>query len=237
MRVAALYDIHGNLPALDAVLAEAGAVDALVVGGDITAGPLPRATLERVLALGDRAHLIRGNADRAVVEGTVERGDLADEHVQLLAGLPLTVTLDVDGLGPTVFCHATPRDDETVFTERDADDVVADLLGETAESTIVCGHTHLQIDRRVGARRVVNAGNVGFPRGAVGAHWALLGPGVDLRQTEYDSAAAYERFRATPCYAEDRGRFLVDNLLTPPPRSDALDFFEQIAVQQRGGVT
>ena len=176
MRVAALYDIHANLPALAAILAEVGLVDALVMGGDITAGPLPRATLERVLALGDRAHLIRGNADRAVVEGIAKRGDLVDEHVELLAGLPLTVTLDVDGLGPTVFCHATPRDDETIFTERDAVDV-ADLLGETAESTIVCGHTHLQIDRRVGVRRVVNAGSVGFPRGAVGAHWALLGPG------------------------------------------------------------
>ena len=235
MRVAALYDIHGNLPALEAVLAllEDERIDAYVIGGDTTAGPLPRETLERVLALGDRAHFVRGNGDRLAPEGT-EAEVLTQEQIQFVTGLPLTVTLDVDGLGPTLFCHATPRSDEEVFTERDSDEVVADMLDGTAEATVVCGHTHLQVDRRVGGWRIVNAGSVGFPNDAAAAHWAVLGPDVELRQTAYDRRAAYEQFLQTRWYATDRGNFLVENLVTPPTRAEALDFFDEYAARQRG---
>jgi predicted phosphodiesterase len=234
VRVAALYDIHGNLPALEAVLAELEGerVDAVVIGGDTTAGPLPVETLERVLAL-DNVHVIRGNGDRLTPEAT-EADVLSDEQVAFLTGLPLTVTLDVDGLGPTLFCHATPHSDDEVFTERDPDELVAELLAGTEEATVVCGHTHLQVDRRVGRWRVVNAGSVGFPNDAVGAHWALLGPDVELRQLDYDRRAAYETFTQTHWYATDRGNFLVENLLTPPTRSEALDFFDAYAARQRG---
>jgi putative phosphoesterase len=234
VRVAALYDIHGNLPALEAVLAtlEDERVDAYVIGGDTTAGPLPVETLERVLAL-DNIHVIRGNGDRLTPTAT-EAAVLSGEQIEYLTGLPLTVTLDVDGLGPTLFCHATPRSDDEVFSERDPDELVAEMLAGTEEATVVCGHTHLQVDRRVGRWRVVNAGSVGFPNDAVGAHWAMLGPDVELRQIEYDRRGAYDAFKQTDCYASDRGNFLVENLLKPPTRGEALDFFDTYAARQRG---
>jgi predicted phosphodiesterase len=246
-RVAALYDVHGNVPALEAVLAEVEREepDAIVFGGDIIAGPMPRETLECVRRLGDRAHLIRGNADRIALE--VRRGQrhegggladwvaeqLTDEEAGLLESLPLTVTLEVDGLGRTCFCHATPREDEEIFTERDADSVVAEMLAGTEETTIVCGHTHIQFDRRVGRWRVINAGSVGLPYDATGAHWALLGPDVELRRTEYDREGA-ARLLHEIVGSRSGDSSVIDNLLRPAPREEALDFYQQWAVRQRG---
>src|SRR5262245_20899731 len=132
MRVAVLADIHGNLPALDAVLrdVEAAGVDVIVLNGDIADGPMPAETLDRLVALGSRAIWVRGKTDRWLVDaydGTLEpsryptnapaawfewcAARLGADHRDLLAGLPLTVTLDVDGLGPVAFCHGTARDD------------------------------------------------------------------------------------------------------------------------------
>ena len=248
MRVAALYDVHGNLPALEAVLEEVERErpDAIVFGGDIVAGPMPRETLARVRDLGGRAHLIRGNADRIALElrrGLRREGEglgdwvgkeLTDEEAELLASLPLTVTLDVGGLGPTCFCHATPRDDEEIFLERDADEVVAEMLSGTDERTIVCGHTHMQVDRRVGRWRVVNAGSVGMPyEDEPGARWALLGPDVSLRRTDYDREEAARRFRQI-VGSRSGDSSVIENVLRPPPREEVLDFFEQLAAEQRG---
>jgi predicted phosphodiesterase len=246
MRVAALYDVHGNLPALEAVLEEVEREqpDAIVFGGDIIAGPMPRETLERATSLGEKAHLIRGNADRIALEfrrGLRSEGEglgdwvgtqLTDGEAELLESLPMTVTLDVDGLGPTCFCHATPRDDEEVFTERDAEEIVCTMLAGTEETTIVCGHTHMQVDRRVGGWRVINAGSVGLSYDASGAHWALLGPDVELRRTDYD------RKRATRLFHEivgsrSRESSVIDNLLRPATRTEALDFYERWAAEQR----
>jgi predicted phosphodiesterase len=252
VRVAALYDVHGNLPALEAVLGELeqDVPDAIVFGGDIIAGPMPRETLERVLGLGDRAHLIRGNADRIALEfrrgareGTVGFVDswvgeqLTDEQAELLEGLPLTVTLDVDGLGPTCFCHATPRDDEEVFTERDPDEVVAGMLEGVEERTVVCGHTHIQVDRRVGRWQVVNAGSVGIPFSGLGAHWAQLGPDVELRQADYDRDGAARILRKTRWFESgdpERKQQFVDGLVDGYDEEAMLDFFEQWAAEQRG---
>jgi putative phosphoesterase len=252
VRVAALYDVHGNLPALEAVLAEVERErpDAIVFGGDIIAGPMPRETLERVLSLGERAHLIRGNADRIVLEvrrGTRQDGvgfaddwvgeQLRDEQAELLETLPLTVTLDVDSLGPTCFCHATPRDDEEIFTERDPDEVVARMLNGVEEATVVCGHTHIQADRRVGRWRVINAGSVGIAYGGLGAHWAFLGSHVDLRQTDYDRVGAARLIRETGWFHSgdsERKQHLVDTLVHGHPKEEVLDFFEQLAASQGG---
>jgi predicted phosphodiesterase len=247
MRVAALYDVHGNLPALEAVLdeVERERPDAIVFGGDIVAGPMPRETLERVRSL-DNAYLIRGNADRIALE--VRRGlrhedhgfgdwvgeQLTDEEADFLGSLPLTVTFDVAGLGPTCFCHATPRDDEEIFTERDADDVVAEMLAGTEETTIVCGHTHMQVDRRVGRWRVVNAGSIGMPyEHDPGARWALLGPDVELRWTEYNREDAARCLRDT-AGGRSGDSNVIEFLLRPPPREAVLDFFQQLASEQRG---
>jgi predicted phosphodiesterase len=247
MRVAALYDVHGNVPALDAVLREVEREkpDAIVFGGDIIAGPMPRETLERIRGLG-QAQLIRGNADRMALE--FRRGlrrepegledwvaaQLSDEEAEYLESLPLTITLDVEGLGPTCFCHATPRDDEEIFTERDSDEVVAEMLAGTDETTVVCGHTHMQVDRRVGRWRVVNAGSVGMPyEHEPGARWALLGPDVDLRCTEYDREEGARRLReAVAERTEDSS--VIETMVRPPAREAVLDFFEGLAAEQRG---
>jgi predicted phosphodiesterase len=252
VRVAALYDIHGNLPALEAVLAEVERerADAIVFGGDIIAGPMPRQTLERVLALGDRAHLIRGNADRIVLEfrrglrkGGVGFADawvseqLSDDQAELLDKLPLTVALEIDGLGRTCFCHATPRSDEEIFTERDSDEVVAGMLDGAEERTIVCGHTHIQVERQVDRWRVVNAGSVGIAYGGLGAHWALLGPEVELRQTDYDRDGAARLIRETGWFESgdpERKQHLVEALVDGWPKEEVLDFFDQWAANQRG---
>jgi predicted phosphodiesterase len=247
MRVAALYDVHGNLPALDAVLAklEQEEPDAIMFGGDIIAGPMPRETLERVRSLGQKAHLIRGNADRIALEfrrGLRSEGEglgdwvgkqLTDEEVEFVESVPLTVTLDLDGLGPTCFCHATPRDDEEVFTERDPDAIVAEMLAGTEETTIVCGHTHMQVDRRVNRWRVVNPGSVGLSYDGTGAHWALLGPDVELRRTDYDREDASRRFREI-VGSRSRESSVIDNLLRTATREEALDFYERWAAEQRG---
>jgi putative phosphoesterase len=252
VRIAALYDVHGNLPALEAVLAEVEGEqpDAIVFGGDIIAGPMPRQTLERVLTLGERAHLIRGNADRIVLEfrrGMREGGvgfadawvgeQLSDDQAELLDSLPMTVTLEVDGLGRVCFCHATPRSDEEIFTERDPDDVVVGMLDGVEERTVVCGHTHIQVERQVGRWRVVNVGSVGIAYGALGAHWALLGPDVELRQTDYDREAAARLIRSTGWFESgdrERKQHLVEALVQGHPKEEVLDFFDQWAATQRG---
>lgn len=206
--VAVLSDIHGVLPALDAVLAEpdvAGA-ERIVLTGDIAAGPEPSAVLDRLLELGDRVTWVRGNADRELVEfatgADVPMPDeisawaarqLSADHIDWLAALPHPVTLEVDGFGPVLFCHGTPRDDaEVVLVDTRLDrwaDVLADVPGEVA--TIVCGHTHMPFTRLARRRQIINPGSVGMPYGRSGAHWALLHSGqVSLRRTDLDIVRA-----------------------------------------------
>jgi putative phosphoesterase len=202
LRVAALYDIHGNLPALEAVLAEVDA-DLILVGGDFVAGPWPAETLDRLRGLGEHARFIRGNADREVVDpsepgrpggpppGVMEfvRERLTQEQLSFLADLPLAETLDIDGLGRVLFCHATPRNDEELLTRISADRLWLDALSGIEANVVVCGHTHVQFDRRVGDTRVVNSGSVGMPyEHEQGAYWTLLSADVDFRRTEYEPA-------------------------------------------------
>ena len=145
---------------------------------------------------------------------------------------PITPTVLTGRTSPRT---AEPRSAKNRWrSERDSDELVAEMLAGTEEATVVCGHTHLQVDRRVGHWRVVNAGSVGFPNDALGAQWAILGPDVELRQTDYDRQAAYDQFKQTHWYATDRGNFLVENLLTPPTRDEALDFFDTYSARQRG---
>ena len=197
MRVAALYDVHGNLPALEAVLAEVAreGVDAIVCGGDVCAGPMPQECLDALRSAG--ALFVRGNADRELAQWPAAA--LGDEGRAFLAGLPLTVSLDVDGLGPTCFCHATPRSDEEIVTRLTPDDELAAAIGGIDERVVVAGHVHVQLDRIVGDRRFVNAGSVGMPyEGRRGAFWALLGPDVELRCTGYDADGGGRRGSARP---------------------------------------
>jgi putative phosphoesterase len=218
--VAVLSDIHGVLPALDAVLAEPEVQHAerIVLTGDIAAGPQPVPVLDRLLGLGDRVTWVRGNADRALVAlargQTGHEGDpitpwaaqqLTADHVDWLARLPYPVTLSVDGFGEVVFCHATPRDDEEVVVvdsrlERWAE-VLAGLPAEVM--TVVCGHTHMPFTRLANGRQIINPGSVGMPYGRAGAHWALLAGGaVTMRRTGYDIAQACELVKEQSSYPE-----------------------------------
>ncbi|HEY3463369.1 MAG TPA: metallophosphoesterase family protein [Gaiellaceae bacterium] len=190
--VAALYDIHGNLAALDAVLAEVPDGATIVVGGDVVAGgEEPSETLARLRSLGDRVRWVRGNADRELFPGEgglvpeplVEqtRSRLGEDEIEFLHGLPPTQRID-----DVLYCHASPRNDVDIFTERTPEDRLAPLFEGLDVPTVVCGHTHTQFERTVAGVRVVNAGSVGMPyEEEPGAYWLL-----DLvhRRTPYDGA-------------------------------------------------
>ncbi|MGE5691876.1 MAG: metallophosphoesterase family protein [Pseudomonadota bacterium] len=220
MRVAALYDVHGNFPALEAVLDEVARedVDVLVCGGDVCAGPMPRECLDALAG----AVFVRGNADRELGGWAADR--LAEEQRRFLAGLPLTASLDVAGLGPTLFCHATPRSDEEIVTRLTTDDDLADVLSDVPERVVVAGHVHVTVDRVVAGRRFVNPGSVGIPyEGRRGAYWALLGPDVELRRTTYDVDDAVRRIRATGYPDAEQ---LAGWLLEPEDPAEVSAYFE-----------
>lgn len=217
--VAVLSDVHGCLPALEAVLAEPEVRDAetIVLTGDVAAGPQPVETLDVLTALGERVVWVRGNADRELAE--LRRGEGADDprdvtawgaaqlredQVQLLESLPLTAQLTVQGLGEVLFCHASPRDDVEVAVVDSRPARWQELLSTVGPEidAVVCGHTHMPFARLIDGVVVVNPGSVGMPyTGRPGAYWALLGPGVTLRRTEFDYDAACARIAAESGYA------------------------------------
>jgi predicted phosphodiesterase len=218
-RVAVLSDIHGVVPALEAVLAEPDvrAADRIVLTGDIAAGPQPVETLDLLTSLGERVVWVRGNADRELV--AVARGrdsehpesnwagrQLRPDQVELLDSLPHPVTLVVDGFGPVLFCHGTPRDDDEVVLVDSALQRWAEVFSglDDAVRTVVCGHTHMPYVRLAHRRTVVNPGSVGMPYGGAGAHWALLGgrDRISLRRTEFDVVAACARITEESGYPE-----------------------------------
>jgi putative phosphoesterase len=234
VRVAALFDVHGNLPALEAVLAELEreAVDAIVCGGDVVWGPMPAECLDRLVALG--ALFVRGNADRDALSGESEidrfcGARLGEEQKALIAGWPLSLELDVSGVGRVLFCHATPRSDEEIVTRDTPDAVIAEALADIDADLVVVGHTHVQFDRRAtGAARLVNAGSVGMPYEGreADARWAVIGPGVELRRTGYDVETAIESITETGLPDIDR---IVGNALRGEVTADdSIRFFESL---------
>ncbi|HET8528260.1 MAG TPA: metallophosphoesterase family protein [Gaiellaceae bacterium] len=192
MRVATLYDVHGNLRALEAVLAEVPAEATIVVGGDVCAGgEQPAETLERLRALGDRVVWIRGNADRElhpgesgvvppeIVEPT--RAKLTEEQIEFLWSRPPSARI-----GDVLYVHASPRNDLDIFTERTPAERIAFLFEDVDADVVVCGHTHMQFDRTVAGKRVVNSGSVGMPyEEEPGAYWTL---DLEHRFTPYGGA-------------------------------------------------
>jgi putative phosphoesterase len=242
MRVAAIYDIHGNLPALEAVLQDIlqAEVDHVVVGGDVVPGPMPRETLTRLLHLSIPVQFIQGNGEVAVLAemaGTesivpeqfreVMRWNaqqLHPEDEQVLASWPQTLRVEIRELGEVLFCHATPRNNTEVFTRLTAEDRLLPIFEGVNVPLVICGHTHMQFDRMIGRIRVVNAGSVGMPYGEPGAYWLLLGPNVQLRHTPYDLTRAAERIRETNYpQAQD---FAAHNVLQPPSEAEILEVFE-----------
>jgi predicted phosphodiesterase len=215
--VAAVYDVHGNMPALDAVLADSAfaRADAVVVGGDVAAGPLPAEVLDRLAALALPVRWVRGNADREVVahfdrgdtdpsiygpDAPAERADaftagrITRAHRDLLASFEDVVRFD-----GALYCHGSPRRDDEIITALTPEARLAPMLDGVQEALVVCGHTHHQFDLRAGAQRVVNAGSVGMPyQGEPGAYWLLVADGEpEPRRTAYDVDAAAPALRAS----------------------------------------
>lgn len=245
MRVAALYDIHGNLPALDAVLAELGGakIDRVIVGGDVVPGPMARECIARLLTLETPVQFIYGNCEiavldelagkhakvpeqaRSVIQWTTQ--ELSSQETRLFASWSKTQRIETPGVGEVLFCHGTPRDEDEIFTCLTPVEHLAPMFADVNANVVVCGHTHMQFDRIACGIRIVNAGSVGMPFGRTGADWLILGDGIELRHTDYDLAAAAERIRATNYIQAEE--FVSRYVLDPPSEAQMLGLFEQAA--------
>ena len=251
MRVAAVYDIHGNLPALEAVLKDVKhqAVDCVVVGGDVIAGPLPNETLQLLQSITLPTHFIRGNAESELLRCLAgeEPGGLspvADEEArwlakaltpenkQFVATWPATVTLQVEGWGLVLFCHATLGSDIQVFTRQTLEAKLLPWFEGINASFVVCGHTHMQFDRMVGGVRVVNAGSVGMPFGHTGADWLLLDGEIAFQYTKYDLVQAAHQIRQSNYHTAEA--FASNNVLQAPSEAQALEMLMQLEAKQAG---
>jgi predicted phosphodiesterase len=227
LKVAALYDVHGNVHALDAVLAdvEGEGVDVVLFGGDLAWGPFPRETLDLARSIA-HAEFVRGNADElSSLEATspefAERrafvvDHLDDERIEWLESRPFSWTAD-----DTLYVHANPRDIETPYFEWSSEEALAEAMADVDESRVVSGHVHMQSDRAVGDRHWTCVGSVGMPyEDEPGAYWALVVDGVpQFRRTDYDRerAAAAVRASGYPLAEE----FAADNILRVPSRAEA----------------
>ena len=213
-------------------------VERIIVGGDVLPGPMPHETIARLLALDVPVQFIHGNGDRVVraqmngqeptevpepfrdiIRWTAAQ--LSREDEQLLASWPLTLRVQVQGLGDVFVCHATPRNDLEIFTRLTPEERLLPVFAGVAAPLVVCGHTHMQFDRKVGATRVVNAGSVGMPFQDPGAYWLLLGPEVQLRKTTYDLEKAAALVRQTTYPRADE--FAARNILQPPTEAATLE--------------
>jgi putative phosphoesterase len=235
-RVAALYDVHGNVAALDAVLAEAVALhpDLVVFGGDALPGPFPRAVLDRIRDVDVPAVCLRGNGERELLDPKLTAPDdplarqLDERDRREVAAWHDAVTVELPGLGRAVFCHAAPGDDEQIVTPGTPDAVLREVYGGLDVDLVVLGHTHIQFDRRLGdGLRVLNPGSVGWPYAAQpGAYWALIDDGrIYLRRTTYDlsmAAADIALNSAWPMAAE----FAAENVSQVPTAAEATATFE-----------
>jgi predicted phosphodiesterase len=251
LSTAALYDIHGNLPALEAVLADVrrAGINRLVIGGDVVPGPMPRECLMLLKSLGIPAAFIRGNGDRVVVAarstGEVSEevppafhdaiqwnaSQLDDDTAAWVDTWPGTLRMSIEPFGEVFFCHATPQNDVDIFTKRTADARLLPLFGELAVSLVVCGHTHMQFDRTLGPMRIVNAGSVGMSFQGQGAYWLEIGETLRLRRTEYDLEGAAARIRATRYPQAEQ--FARSNVLETPTEPAMLDAFSAAELKSR----
>ena len=259
MRIAALYDIHSNLPALEAVLDDVNEarVDCVVVGGDVLPGPMPSETLELLFNLEMPVHFIVGNGDLGVLAqlgepepaavtywGTTSgkplprplqeiprwtARQLSASHTAAIASWPKTLSLHFPDLGNVLFCHGTPRSETECFTRLTPSESLARAFEDIEAHIVVCGHTHMQFDRFIGQIRVVNAGSVGMPFGRTGADWMLLDEEIELRHTDFDAAAAAARVRATG-YPQ-AAEFAAQYILSTPSESDMLEAYTHASFQ------
>ena len=253
MRIAFLSDIHGNLPALEAALEDVrgAGVDQIVVGGDVLPGPMPCESFATLFGLGIPVSFIQGNGDLAVLAqigapgpdavsywGTTSGEPLPEplrevlcwnadqihpQYDDVIRSWPKTLRLRIPGLDEVLFCHGTPRSETECFTRLTPENRLVHVFKDVKSSLVVCGHTHMQFDRRIAGVRVVNAGSVGMPFGRPGADWLLLGPNVQLKHSSYDLQAGAARIRDTP-YPQ-AFEFAEQFVLKPPSEESMLDLY------------
>jgi len=217
--LAVLYDIHGNLPALEAVLAEADAAgaDRYLLGGDYgTPSPWPEETLARLRVLPE-ATWIRGNGERWLREPPLDRpevmqiydhlrGSIAGETVNSLYGLPTEA--EIDGI---LYVHGSPLSDVESFAP-EPQDGEEQMLAGVHDRIVVFGHSHQQF-RRPGpdGTDLVNPGSVGMPLdGDVRAAWATWDGDFAFRRTEYDVERAAAGYRSL---GGEFGEFAANRIL------------------------
>lgn len=248
MPVACLFDIHGNLPALEAVVAEVlqSGVDHVLVGGDVLPGPFPRECLDLLNSLSIPTDYIIGNGDRetasarrlgvsdavpAYFREAMEwnAAQLTEYDTKSIEKWPLTRRFHVGGIGDVVFCHATPRNDSEIFMRTTSDKTLLEIFEPLHVHACVCGHTHMQLERTVGTTRIINAGSIGASFQGPGAYWAIVGPTVQLRRTEYDVEKAAARVRATKYPQAEQ--FASTSILQPPSEEDTLKLFANAALK------
>jgi predicted phosphodiesterase len=195
----------------------------LVFGGDLAWGPMPVEAVDRIREL--EALAIRGNADRDPGDEWVE-GQLGPKRLHWLQTLPEQIELEIDGLGRVLFVHGSPRSDEEMLLRTASDERLAMILEGVEADVVVCGHTHMQFDRRFRDKRVVNAGSVGLPYGASGAHWVELGPDVRHRRAAYDVSALSKS-------EWPRAEEVVPVIESPPSEEEAIAEFEALIAAGR----
>ena len=249
MKIATLYDIHGNLPALEAVLAEIEneQVDAIMVGGDAIAGPMPNDVLDRLQAIQTPVHFIVGNGESEVLrylagepigaltpageKGAIVVGDLlTEENKAFLRGWSFSVKFKSPHLGDILFCHATPHNNTHVFTKQSDPSQIEAVFDGVMADLVVCGHTHMQFDLSVAGKRMVNSGSVGMPFGEPGAHWLLIDETVEFRKTEFDREAAAETIRQSQ--SPEAEAFVAGQIFSTPAEPDVMAVLTMLADKQ-----
>ena len=241
MRLAVLDDIHGNLTALDAVLGDVrrAGVDRIVVGGDVFPGPEAHAALRTLIACGIPVDFIYGNGEVAIldelagrtprlpeahrpsVRWNAEQLDSAEQA--FIRRWPMTLRMNVPSIGDVLFCHATPRNENEIFTRLTPEERLIPIFDPTNAALVVCGHTHVVMDRKIGRVRVVNPGSVGMPFGPTGADWMILGPDVEMRHTNYDLGRAAQRIRTSGYPGAEE--FAAKHVLHPPTADQMLEAY------------
>jgi len=218
--------VHGNAPALRAVLGEVAESDAelLVSLGDLTWGVQPEETRALLQAFELPTIFVSGNGERALRELRDGRDGNARERWMLDHHSPETyafldtfvehAVVHVDGLGSVRFCHGSPRSDVELVTPATPEQRIRAMTEGVPERVLLTAHTHLQFDREVAGIRSVNPGSVGMPyTGRRGAFWAMLGPDVELRRTDYDLEETVRIYEDSDDPLADA---MIEILLTPP---------------------
>ncbi|WP_108022190.1 metallophosphoesterase family protein [Melghirimyces profundicolus] len=229
-KLALLYDLHGNLPACKAVWAEIRkeGIENIVIGGDLAWGPQPKEVTRWVMELASKpgVWVIRGNADREMAERHGVREGLSDwvaevnlwcadrlseEELRFLGNLPEKVALNVEDWGEVLFVHGSPRSDAEGIHADTPNSGIQEMVKGVTQRVLICGHTHVCLDRVVNGKRILNPGSVGLPLGTRGASWAILGPDVEWRETMVDPERTARDFLATGVpRAEEFAKHVLD---------------------------